>query len=99
MPAAARQGDSCTGHACFPPRASIGGSGNVFINGIPAHRQGDGWKPHTCTDPRTPHGTHAGSLAGGSPSVFANGLPLGRVGDPVDCGSLVASGSPDVFAG
>jgi uncharacterized Zn-binding protein involved in type VI secretion len=99
MPAVTRQGDVCTGHDCFPPRVSTEGSGNVFINKIPAHRQGDSWAPHTCTDPKTPHGTHAGVLAGGSSSVRVNGQPLGRIGDPVSCGSLVASGSPDVIAG
>nr|AKN37320.1 hypothetical protein [Vibrio sp. 1F_97] len=42
---------------------------------------------------------HAGSLSGGSSSVFVNGKPLGRVGDAVDCGSVVAAGSSNVFAG
>ena len=28
-----------------------------------------------------------------------NGQPLGRIGDPVGCGSSVAQGSPNVFAG
>jgi len=99
MPAVARKGDLCTGHGCFPPRKSIAGSGNVFVNGKPAHRKGDAWEPHTCTDPYTPHGAHAGLLAGGSDSVFVNGMPLGRVTDPVDCGSKVATGSGNVFAG
>lgn len=97
MPAAARQGDNCTGHDCFPPRESTSGSPNVFINGMPAHREGDSWSSHTCTHPKTPHGSHGGSLAGGSGTVFVNGQPLGRVGDPVSCGSSVASGSPNVF--
>jgi len=99
MPPVTRKGDMCTGHGCFPPRNSIGGSGDVFVNGIPAHRQSDGWESHGCPCPRTPHGAHAGLLGGGSLSVYANGKPLGRVGDPVDCGSKVASGSSDVFAG
>lgn len=95
MPAVTRQGDQCAGHGAFPPRASVAGSPNVFINGRPAHRQGDGWETH-CNDVPVCHG---GSLAAGSATVFVNGRPLGRVGDPVDCGSAVAAGSPDVFAG
>lgn len=99
MPAVTRLGDTCTGHECFPPRASTGGSPNVFCNGKPVHRVGDGWEAHTCTHPKIPHGTHGGSLASGSSTVFVNGKPIGRVGDSVSCGSSVASGSPNVFAG
>lgn len=99
MPAVTRLGDTCTGHECFPPRNSIEGSPDVFVNGKAAHRQGDGWDVHTCTHPKVPHGTHGGSLAAGSSSVFVNGKQLGRVGDPVDCGSSVAAGSSNVFAG
>lgn len=97
MPAVTRQGDGCTGHGPFPPRNSVAGSGDVFINGAPAHREGDGWAMHC--DNGSPPSCHVGSLAGGSGSVYVNGKPLGRVGDPVDCGSAVAAGSPDVFAG
>ena len=99
MPAVTRQGDICTGHACFPPRSSTSGSHNVFVNGIPAHRQGDSWAAHTCTHSDVPHGTHGGSLAAGSGTVYVNGKQLGRIGDPVDCGSSVATGSGNVFAG
>ena len=42
---------------------------------------------------------HDGTLSGGSSSVFVNGKALGRIGDDVSCGSVVASGSPDVFSG
>jgi uncharacterized Zn-binding protein involved in type VI secretion len=38
-------------------------------------------------------------LASGSSSVFINGKEAGRVGDPVACGSSVATGSNNVFAG
>lgn len=96
MPAVTRKGDSGSGHGCWPPRPSTGGSGDVFVNGIAVHRQGDAWASHTCPD--IPE-THAGSLASGSSTVFANGKAVGRVGDPVSCGSTVASGSGDVFAG
>ena len=96
MPPVTRKGDSCTGHGSFPPRASTGGSPNVFVNGIPAHRQGDGWAAHGSSSPSAPHGS---SLAAGSGTVSANGKPLGRIGDPVGCGSAVAAGSGNVNAG
>ena len=99
MPAVTRKGDLCTGHDCFPPRASSQGSSDVYVNGVPAHREGDSWEDHTCTHPDTPHGTHGGSLASGSSTVYVNGRQLGRIGDPVSCGSTVASGSDNVFAG
>jgi uncharacterized Zn-binding protein involved in type VI secretion len=96
MPAVTRRGDACTGHGCWPPRPSTGGSPDVFANGIAVHRQSDAWAAHTC--PAIPQ-THASVLASGSATVFANGRQLGRIGDPVACGSSVAAGSPDVFAG
>ena len=95
MPAVTRRGDACTGHGCWPPRPSTGGSPDVFANGIAVHRQADTWAAHTC--PAIPQ-THASLLASGSATVFANGRQLGRIGDPVACGSSVAAGSPDVFA-
>lgn len=95
MAAVTRQGDSCTGHGPWPPRASTGGSADVFANGIAVHRQGDGWAVHCDPAPNC----HSGSLASGSATVFVNGKQIGRVGDPVDCGSSVASGSGNVFAG
>lgn len=95
MPAVTRQGDRCTGHGSFPPRNSTEGSGDVYVNGKAAHRQGDGWATHCNAQPTC----HDGALASGSGTVFVNGKPLGRIGDPVDCGSNVASGSGDVFAG
>lgn len=96
MPKVARISDTCTGHDCFPPRASVEGSDNVFINSKGALRVGDAWGAHTC--PTIPE-THTGSQSGGSSSVFANGKALARVGDGVDCGSSVATGSDNVFAG
>ena len=96
MPAVTRLGDSCTGHGCWPPRPSTGASPNVYANGIAVHRQGDAWAPHTC--PSIPE-THGGVLAAGSSSVYVNGKQIGRIRDPVACGSSVAAGSGDVFAG
>jgi uncharacterized Zn-binding protein involved in type VI secretion len=96
MPAVTRLGDICTGHGCWPPRPSTGASPDVHANAIPMHRVGDGWAAHTC--PAIPE-THASQLAAGSSTVFANGKRLGRIGDPVACGSAVATGSSNVFAG
>lgn len=96
MPAVSRLGDQCTGHGCWPPRPSTGASPNVFVNGIAAHRQGDAWAAHTC--PTIPE-THDSVLAAGSATVFVNGKQLARIGDPVVCGSSVAQGSANVFAG
>jgi len=96
MAAVTRLGDICTGHGCWPPRPNVEASADVFANGIGVHRQGDAWMPHTC--PEIPE-THAGSLAAGSSAVYANGKQVGRIGDPVSCGSAVATGSPNVFAG
>lgn len=92
--AVSRKGDTCTGHGCYPPRASVEGSDNVFINGKGVHCQGHGWAAHTCGD-----STHDGTCSGGSSTVYANGKPIARVGDGISCGSAVAVGSPDVFAG
>lgn len=94
MPAVSRKGDTCSGDGCFPPRASTSGSGDVFINGKPAHRQGDGWEVHSCGD-----SSHDSVCSGGSGSVFVNGKPLARVGDDISCGAAVAVGSSNVFAG
>ncbi|MFM2482783.1 PAAR domain-containing protein [Celerinatantimonas sp. YJH-8] len=95
MPALTRNGDGGTGHGDFPPRHSTSGSSDVFCNGKAVHRVGDHWAQHCNSTPTC----HQGALASGSRRVFANGLPVGRIGDPVDCGSLVAAGSHNVFAG
>jgi len=99
MPSTARLGDTCTGHECFPPRANIEASPNVFVNGKPWHRQGDGWDVHCCSHAGTPHGCHSSVLASGSSTVFVNSKQAGRIGDPVACGGSVATGSGNVFAG
>lgn len=94
MPSVVRLGDTCTGHGCFPPRANVAGSPNVFINGRGAHRVGDGWAVHCCDD-----SCHDSVQAIGSSSVFVNGRPLARIGDAIACGSAAAVGSNNVFAG
>ncbi|WP_320055626.1 PAAR domain-containing protein [Desulfuromonas thiophila] len=94
MPAVARLNDWCTGHGCYPARQNDQASSDVFINSRGAHRQGDHWVSHCCKG-----SCHDSVLAAGSASIYVNGRQLGRVGDPVACGSSVATGSPNLFAG
>lgn len=54
----------------------------------------DSWISHRCDD-----NSHSSQLCSGASSVFANGLQVGYVGAPICCGSLVATGSPNVFVG
>ncbi|GHV35150.1 hypothetical protein FACS1894187_07250 [Synergistales bacterium] len=96
MPPVHRLGDIDTGHGCWPPRPNVQGSPNVTVNSLSWHRQTDAWAPHTC--PPIPE-THASVLAFGSPTVTVNGLQAGRIGDPVACGSVAATGSPNVTCG
>jgi uncharacterized Zn-binding protein involved in type VI secretion len=74
-------------------RQSDQGSENVFINGIPVHREMDHWVTHCCGD-----NCHDSFLLKGSDTVFVNGKAIARIGDLVECGSLVAEGSPNVFS-
>ncbi len=90
MPPVTRLGDICTGHDSCPPRPNDQASPNVFTNNIPTHRQGDHW---------TVHCSHDSVLASGSGTVFVNNKQVSRIGDPVACGSAVAEGSSNVFAG
>ena len=94
MSCAARLGDWCSGHQCFPPRQTNEGSPNVFVNGRGFHRVGDYWPIHRCGDNR-----HSGRLAEGSSTVFVNSMPAGRTGDPINCGSAIITGSSNVKCG
>jgi uncharacterized Zn-binding protein involved in type VI secretion len=94
MPAVTRLGDKCTGHGCFPPRPNTAASENVFVNNIAVHRQNDAWDTHCCGP-----SFHDSVLASGSGTVFVNNLQIARIGDPVACGSAIAAGSGNVFAG
>ena len=99
MPKAARLGDSCAGHGCFPATPIVAGSGDVSVNGMPAARQGDTVLLHACPCPHMPHGIHGRSISAGSSNVSINGKPASRVGDAIGCGGSVAAGSGDVFIG
>ena len=95
MPAAARQGDNCTGHDACSPVPLIGCSPNVFINGKGAGRVGDDYAPHGCLT----HSLHSDRIAVGSSTVFINGIPASRIGDAVFPAGVVRDGSGDVFIG
>lgn len=99
MPSAARLGDSCAGHGCFPATPIIAGSGDVIINGKPAARKGDAVLLHACPCPNMPHGIHSRAISGGSDNVFINGKAAARVGDAIGCGGSVAAGSGNVIIG
>lgn len=99
MSAAARLGDSCAGHGCFPATPIMAGSGNVSINGKPAARQGDSVMLHGCPCPKKPHGIHGRSISAGSATVSINGKPAARVGDAVGCGGSICAGSGNVIIG
>jgi len=92
--AVTRLGDNGTGHGCWPPRGNDQASSDVFINNIAVHRVTDHWPVHCCGP-----ACHDSNLADGSGSVFVNNLSIGRINDAVACGSKVAEGSPDTFAG
>lgn len=46
MPGVARANDVCSGHGCYPSRANIEWSSDVFVNGRGVHREGDAWGSH-----------------------------------------------------
>ena len=95
MPAVTRVGDLDLIHCSVPARAV--GSPNVFVNSIPVSRQGDINTVHVL--PGVPCPPHVAPITLGSLTVRINGLGCGRVGDVITACTLVAQGSPNVFAG
>ena len=93
---ACRIGDRDITHCSGMVRAE--GSPNVFVNGIP-------WSlgTHRNTPHLKPGGDdcyiHQAAITEGSKTVFVNGLPSGRIGDRIGGCTMVAQGSPNVFAG
>ena len=94
MPQAARHRDLDSGHGCFPPRPIVSGSSDVFTNSRNQHRIGDMLDVHYCG-----LSGHPGTTLTGSSTVFCNSIPVSRVGDEVSCGSVIMTGSTDVFVG
>jgi uncharacterized Zn-binding protein involved in type VI secretion len=94
-------GNKTTGHSTYKPRAAIGGSTNVFVNGLGVNCIGDLWAPHGAApafrgDPHPAESTHV--TTSGSTTVFVNDKGVARIGDLVEL-DTIAAGSPDVFAG
>ena len=88
-------GQACTGHGCFPPRASVEGEPRFTVGGVPIHLQGQAWSAHGCPD----CAPHASTLTSGAARLTVGGLQLARIGDPVACGSTVAEGEPRFTVG
>ena len=83
---------------CDTETYTLGHSNDVFVNTYGVHRLTDLNRPH-----RAPEYlcllTHTMPIEEASYTVFANALGVARVDDPyLNCG-VVASGSPDVWAG
>ena len=95
MPAVCRIGDADVPHCSGMVR--LGGSINVFVNGIGVSRQTDVNTSHLL--PGIPCPTHAAPITVGSLTVKVNGLGCGRIGDSISGCTSVAAGSPNVFAG
>lgn len=91
---AAKVGDIGTDHDGYPPTAIITGSGDVFVDGLPAARVGDALAPHA----KPKHPLHPRQIASGSSTVLVNGKPLAITGGEVNCGGVVM-GSGSVIVG
>lgn len=68
------------------------GSADVFINGVPAAIVGGSI---ACCG----HGHGSTPVVTGSATVFINGVAAARCGDTVGCGSVIVTGSENVFIG
>ncbi len=95
MPPQARKPDVCSGHGCYPSRPPATWSKDVKVNGLNAIRQTDAYAAHGCAV-CVPHG---GMVAKGSTTVYINDRQAARLGDPIDCGSVIQVGSPNVIVG
>ena len=95
--AVCRIGDKDLVHCSVPSR--LGGSTNVFVNGIGVSRQGDSNTTHLLPPNIPPCPAHAAGIASGSSTVKVNGKGCGRVGDGISGCTSVAAGSSNVFAG
>ncbi len=94
--AATRIGDRDVVHCSGMVRAE--GARSVFVNGKAWSLIGHKNTPHL-----KPGGddcyTHQAAICEGSESVFVEGISSGRIGDKVGGCTMVAEGSPNVFAG
>ena len=100
-------GAACTtGHKCDTVTTVLGGSPDVFCNGMnPVLRQGDPLAVHTIENPAFPPipppcQDHPGQVVNtGSATVLVNTRGIARVGDPVDIAGAITAGIPNVIAG
>jgi uncharacterized Zn-binding protein involved in type VI secretion len=90
---AVKVGDIGTEHDGFHPTKVTAGSGDVFIDGVPAARVGDPLEPHD--KPKNP--PHGRVIATGSSTVFINGRPAGITGGAISCGGVtIGSGTVNI---
>jgi hypothetical protein len=104
MPGVVRIDDNCSGHGCWPPRPSITGSPDVFVNNKQVERYNDVLEEHCCRRIIEIDGEihirtycHDG-LHLGIRDVFVNELPIQVGQDPISCGSVCDECSDNVFA-
>ena len=90
---AVKVGDIGTEHDGFHPTKVTAGSGDVFIDGVPAARVGDPLEPHD----KPKHPKHGRSIATGSSTVFINGKPAALTGGAISCGGVtIGSGTVNI---
>ena len=89
-----RINDNCSGHECWPPRPSISGSPNVFVNNQRVERYNDELEIHCCTEDKDDchNGLHIGVR-----NVKANNRSVQIRFDPIDCGSVCDECSGNVM--
>jgi len=81
----------------LPVAAAITSSSNVFINGKPTLRAGDKVAPYVCSSCTAI--SVGSSIVEGASSIFINGMPLALTNAKTDDGSVILTGSSNVFAG
>lgn len=84
-----------TGHGSWPSRRTVGGSSNVFAEGLGVHRVGDSWVVHC----NSSNECHTGATSTGSSNVYCNGRKVARMGDSISCGDRIATGRDTVRVG
>ena len=83
----------CSGHGGFPPRPSITGSEDCYVENQGCLREEDQYDTHCNSS------CHTGAVATASNSVYINGAGIAREDDEIDCGSLVDESIDNVFSG
>lgn len=94
MPPVSRLTDIALGHSSFPSTPAIEGCKTIIVNNLPAHTVGHAVQPHGSPSPSPVHNRTTAS--GSSNTIFEN-KPLAFIGSAVDCGGMLAQGSPDTI--